>query len=206
MNPSLQPAEQPNTPVAPGVTPDIDPATFVPKETSVEADSIALDAIGELEAEEDTVGAAVPENEGVISTEALKPVQTDSVASSMPVPSDISAPVSVPAQTNSNPFPVQKNSPKKRILTLIAAVVLFGAGVAGFFVWQSMQNNNSHNTIQETTGNQPGGTSTNASANTPADTETSVNDAADSLTTTADSINDTSYDDATLSDTTLYGN
>ena len=106
-------------------------------------------------------------------------------------------------QTNTDPFAAQKKkkSSKKLIIILIAAIVLIGGGVASYFVWQSMQTSTPVETT-DTTGNQPGGTT----QPTTTDTETSVNDSATLLQTETDAIDDTIYDDSSLSDTTLYGN
>jgi len=106
-------------------------------------------------------------------------------------------------QTNTDPFAAQKKkkSSKKLIIFLIAAIVLISGGVASYFVWQSMQTSTPVETT-DTTGNQPGGTT----QPTTTDTETSVKDSATLLQTETDAIDDTIYDDSSLSDTTLYGN
>jgi len=226
MNPTPQTPEEEKT-IQIGSTPSIDPATFVPEQSSAEADEIALEAIGVLEAEEGTSRVIHPQEEEPILADIPQPVEPstsfDQIATPLVSPepeptlsnTDSTAPASVvapfgvantlqeePFQTNSNPFPKQKKSLKKLIIILIAAIVLIGGAVAGYFVWQSMQSDAIVETSESATGDQPGGTVTTNTT----DTEASVNDAADALETDADAIDDTVYDDNSLSDTTLYQN
>jgi len=108
-----------------------------------------------------------------------------------------------PVQTNTDPFAEQKKkkSSKRLVIILIAAIVLIGGGVASYFVWQSMQTTNPVE-ITDTSGDQPGGTT----QPTTTDTEASVTGSANSIQAETNAIDDTIYDDSSLSDTTLYGN
>jgi hypothetical protein len=219
--------------------PNVDPATFVPEDSSPEADLAALEAIGVLEAEESTAKVleeahAVPTLSDVptpvpvtvptpppapVTVEIPKEVIQEEHLSSSDTPfkafqsdsptTDVnnaifaSALNDAPVQTNTNPFADQKKkkSSKKLIIILIAAIVLIGGGIASYFVWQSMQDTTVVETTN-TTGDQPGGTSQPETT----DTEASVTDSANLLQSETSAINDSVYDDSSLSDTTLYGN
>lgn len=155
MNPT---PEEPRTAPIDGSTPVLNPATFVPKESSPEADLVALEAIGTLEAEEGTSKIVQPaEIIPPVVVEVMTPFvpEQPTIASkdapSAQVPKDSSA------QTNSNPFPKLTKSPKKLVIILIAIVALIGGAVAAYFISQSVQPINSTVNTETTTGNQPGG-------------------------------------------------
>jgi len=221
--------EEPNTTPTGGTQPQYNPSTFVPENSSPQADVAALEAIGALEAEEDTSRFTQPIQptteplqpsqfaqpistaqsaqpvEPVQPTEALIEPMTPFVSEQPTVtPQDVPLTAAVPAsplQTNSDPFVKQKKSSKKLVIILIAAIVVIGVAVAGYFVWQSTQTTGATETTDSTNGNQPSGT-----IPTPTDTESSVNSSATSLEEGANSINDSGYADTALSDETLYEN
>ena len=221
--------EEPNTTPTGDTQPNYNPSTFVPENSSPQADVAALEAIGALEAEEDTSRFTQPTRptteplqpsqfaqpvstvqpaqpvEPVQPTEALIDPMTPFVSEQPTVtPQDVPLTAAVPAgplQTNADPFVKQKKSSKKLVIILIAAIVLIGMVVAGYFVWQSTQTTGATETTDSTNGNQPGGT-----IPTPTDTESSVNSSATSLEEGANSINDSGYADTALSDETLYEN
>jgi len=223
------------------MNPKVDPASYVPEESSPEADLAALEAIGVLEAEESTakileeahavptlsdvpaptplpVSQPTPPPAPVVVEIPKEVIQKEQLSSSdtpfKAFPDDpTSATVSstgfgsalseAPVQTNADPFAEQKKkkSSKKLIIILIAAIVLIGGGVASYFVWQSSQTSTPVEATN-TTGDQPGGTT----QPTTTDTEASVTNSANLLQTETNAIDDTVYDDSSLSDTTLYGN
>jgi len=216
-------------------SPKVDPATFVPEDSSPEADLAALEAIGVLEAEESTSRileeahavptlSEVPEPTPVhvaaptpplapIEVEMPKEVIQEEQLSSSDTPfkafpsEDTTAGITAalneaPVLTNTNPFASQKQkkSLKKMVIILIAAIVLIGGAVAGYFVWQSTQNTSTV-APQIDSGNLPSGP-----VETPTDTEARVNASAAAIENDINSTDDTVYDDNSLSDATLYGN
>jgi len=224
--------EEPKTPLTGDTKPTLDPKTYVPEDSSPQTDSAALDAIGALEAEEDTIRPIqptqssqavtpapeqlvvvdvmtpfVPEQPTVVAEDVVTPETPESTTSD----SETVFPVlpinpagtlqDSPTQTNSNPFPEQKKSTKRLVIVLIAVAVLIGAAVAGYFMWQAAQSNSSDDGLQNNS-SQSGA----PLAPTPTDTESNVNASATSLEQGVDSIDDSAYDDSTLSDEALYDN
>jgi hypothetical protein len=222
MNPTQQ---NPNTTPTDDDSQNTASPTYVPEATP-EEDAAALQAIEALEAEDTSVNIAEPTPmpsspiETPTTPQQAQPTAftaqpignnapeqpTESISSS-PIAPEIPASAAIagvlssaPAETNNHPFPNQKKSSKKLILLVVALILLIGAGVAGYFAWQSMQTDNSNNTSQSVTGgDQPGGT-------TQTDTEADVTEDAAALEADADSMDNSSLEDSSLSDTTLYEN
>jgi|GEM_PF-3262223 len=239
MNPTFQTPDEPKKIIV-NSAPGVDPATFIPQESSPEADLLALEAIGVLEAEEGTSKVIHPQEEAPTLADIPEPVAIEEkepdttfedtatplispelVQPPQPAPEliivDSTAPESLPLsastdiagalkeeafQVNANPFPKQKKSSKKLIIISLAAIVLIGGLLAGYFVWQSMNTEDTTETSQNATGDQPGGIIVTDTT----DTEASVNEAADALAGDSEAIVDTTYSDSSLSDTTLYEN
>ena len=240
MNPS---SKDPNFKLPDDNTQNLDPITYVPEDSSPEADIEALRAIGALEAEEDTIRtvtppqAVIPEEveetppvasdapqvvdvmtpfvsaEPTVSAEEaiVESTELDTKEEPSILPIEPIAPIvplgssnimqDAPVQTNVNPF-AKKKSSKKMIIILIAAIVLIGGSIAGYFVWQSMQSDDSEEATQSITGDQPGGTVKTDTT----DTESSINNTANALEKDADAVDDSAYADSVLADTTLYDN
>jgi hypothetical protein len=216
MNPL--PEEPKPTPTG-DIKPALDPATYVPKDSSPQADLAALEAISALEAEEGTsrpvlhaqtiqptqpVQFAQPTQEALPAVDVMTPFvpEQPSIVAEDVLSGNLSQPAAIAPQTNSDPFPVAKKSSKMLILVLIAIVVLIGGAIAGYFVWQSMQLGDSNQTSESTNSTQPDGPTIPA----PTDTESSVNESATSLEQGANTIDERAYDDKALSDATLYEN
>lgn len=128
----------------PELKPMLDPATFVPKNSSPQADLAALEAIGALEAEEDTskvARAAQPVEEIPpvidIMTPFVSEQPTIAVKDVLSVEASKNVPMQ-PVQTNTDPFVKQKKSSKTLILILIAVIVLIGGAAAAYFTWKSI--------------------------------------------------------------------
>ena len=173
--------EEPNTVPVGNAKPAPKPITYVAENSTPQTDLAALQAIGTLEAEEDT--SSMPR--ATIPTQPFQPpapvestvdVMTPFVPEQPTIVAEDMPPVNTlqagPAQTNSDPFPKQNKSMKKAILILIAATVLIGGIVVGYFVWQSMQANNQTETSESTNGSLPSGTV----VDTPSDTQTTQNE------------------------------
>lgn len=172
--------EEPNTTPTGNTKPAPEPITYVAENSSPQTDLAALQAIGTLEAEEDTSSMPRP----TIPAQPFQPsapveptvdVMTPFVAERPTIVAEDMPPVSplqaVPAQTNFDPFPQQTKSIKKAIILLIAAIVLIGGVVVGYFVWQSMQASSQTETSESTNGSLPSGTV----VDTPSDTQTTQN-------------------------------
>jgi hypothetical protein len=134
----------------------LDPATFVPQESSPEADLVALEAISALEAEEGTSEVVEPAQVVPPVVDVMTPFVPEQPTVTTKDVLSASAPKDNLAQTNSNPFPKPTKSPKKLVIVLIAIVALIGGAVAAYFIWQSVQPINSTINTETTTGNQPG--------------------------------------------------
>ena len=141
MNP---PTEEPKTTSIGTPEPVLNPATFVPDGSSPQADEAAMQAIGALEAEEDTT--ASPSNAAVQSTAAVPPSTllpldkvTQPAQDTKPIVNE-TAPLATqqPAKVNTDPFAKQEKSSKTLILAVFAAIVVIGGGVAAYFAWQTM--------------------------------------------------------------------
>jgi hypothetical protein len=117
-------------------TPVPNPATFVPENSSPQADVAALQAIGALEAEEDTTAQDMPPTVTVMTP--FVPEQPLIAPKDVPSAETLQNGITQPAQTNTNPFAKQEKSSKPFVLIIIAAIVLIGAVVAAYFAWQSM--------------------------------------------------------------------
>ena len=205
MNPPSQNPEEPANTPAENPIPVLNPATFVPDGSSPQADLAALDAIATLETEEDTTARTQYAQTAPIEVDPMTPfvpeqptITAGNILSDEPLQAS-------PAQLNTNPFTQKAKSPKKLILALIVAIVLIGGAVAGYFVWKSTQTTSAAVSSKSNTGNQPGGTTT-TTAKTPTDTASSVNSAATALEQDANNVDDSAYNDTTLSDATLYQN
>lgn len=172
--------EEPNTTPTGNTKPTPEPITYVAENSSPQTDLEALQAIGTLEAEEDTSSMprptipaqpfqpTAPVEPTVDVMTPFVPERPAIVAQDMPSVNTLQA---VPAQTNVDPFPKQTKSIKKAIIILIAAIVLIGGVVVGYFVWQSMQASKQIETSESANGELPTGTE----VNTPSDTQTTPN-------------------------------
>jgi hypothetical protein len=94
-----------------------------------------------------------------------------------------------------------KKSSKKQLIVLVTLLFLAAALTGAYFAWESMQND----TAQDTPTTQPT-ESPAVVAPVSTDSNGSVSEAADSIDTYANGLSENIYQDASLSDATLYAN
>jgi len=230
--------DQNNKPVSnalPGTSPKVDPATFVPEDSSPEADQAALEAIGVLEAEEST-------------SQTLEQAHTTPTLTDIPEPTPVppatptppSAPVAVevpkevlqeerlsssdtpfkafPSNENSSGFPGALNQApvltntdpfavqKQKKSSKKLIIILIAAIVLIGGAVAGYFVWQSMQSEPTVTPQTTTGDQPGGTVETPTDTQDSVNTRATVIETDANSTDDTVYDDSSLSDATLYGN
>ncbi|MFZ1302212.1 MAG: hypothetical protein WAQ27_06605 [Candidatus Microsaccharimonas sp.] len=224
MNPSTDPTTNPSGDDALNTN----PTPVVIPESNTEIDPATLQAIEALEAEDTPITDSVTTDAPTVAVETpvptapTTPVTVLDVANSpddatVVQPSADTQPEAAPliaaapiVQATTDSLATPSGTPKKshkKLAIIIAAVVIFlGLAIGGYFIWQSIQPaEQAETTQQQTSGNptdQPGG-DVQASES---DTDTSVTDAADQLESDTETLDDSGYEDATLSDTSLYQN
>jgi len=140
----------------------------------------------------------IPTNSLESSAEPVTSVPTDEPAADLNKSLSEEAPVPN-ATTNFQPFAQGKKSPNKTRIILIVVIALLVLGVGGYFGWQYWQSQTvTPAVVQPPTDETPDET-------LPAvDTEASVTETATDMQTQLDGIDNSEYDDATLSDSVLY--
>jgi hypothetical protein len=174
-----------------------------PPLSSPASDAAALQAIEALEAESNELPES-PSETPIPATPATPPVTQATqapVMTSSPAP-DIAASLNeeptAPASTEFQPFAGKKKSAKKPLIIIAAILVVIGLGIGGYFGWQYLQSqNNTTAPIQNVPEEEISGEGTEP-------TNTSLSEDITEIETELDTIEDTEYDDETLSDETLY--
>jgi uncharacterized protein HemX len=179
--------------------------------SSPSSDAAALQAIEALEAESNelpespSMAAAQPNSVTPSATPIVQTPEAPVVAtptSSTPAP-DIAASLkeapATPTSTEFQPFAGKKKSSKKPVIIVAIILLVIGLAVGGYFGWQYLQSqNNTPAPIQ----NIPADQTPEEDTNEP--TEASLSDDITEIEAELDAIEDTEYDDETLSDETLY--
>jgi hypothetical protein len=223
MNPSIEPYDSANKP----------PTPSTPPMSSSSSDAAAMQAIEALEAEsnglpevETPTPAVAPVSTPLSTTPTpvstpTMPVETPEVPivpnSSPQSPPEpvIASPAGEPvadlnkslseeapvpnATTNFQPFAQGKKSSSKTRIVLIVVVILIVLGAGGYFGWQYWQSQTVTPAVI-----QPPADSTPDETVPSVDTEASVTETATDIQTQLDGIDDSDYQDATLSDSVLY--
>jgi len=215
--------------------PKVDPATFVPKDSSPEADLAALEAIGVLEAEESTSRIREEAEEVPTLTDAPAPTP---VPAATPTPPPAPVTVEIPQEviqeehlsSSDTPF---KAFPSDDNSTGIAAALSEAPALTNTNPFASQKQKKSSKKliiiliaavvliggaiagyfIWQSMQSESTVTPLTTTGDLPGgtvepttDTEASVNAKATGIETDINSTDDTIYDDNSLSDTTLYGN
>ena len=96
----------------------------------------------------------------------------------------------------------KKKSRTKLFVVVGSVIILLALAAAGYLFWQTFQVADPTEAVQQS------GSNNNPLVEAPAnaDTEASVNETATSIETEVNTLDDTPYDDSTLSDKTLYEN
>ena len=178
--------------------PEPEPVVATPLETPTEIVPYPVETIPSIDGVSDVPVEVVPEESIEIEEPVVEP---ETPASPTPVAAAIASALQEPDPVEEPQLKPKKKSRTKLFLIVGGVIILLTLAVAGYFVWQSLQVEDPIEAAQ-TTGNQTQSTDTNNTN----DTEAIVNDAANSIESETDAIDDSSYADSTLSDTTLYEN
>lgn len=189
-----------------------------PEVSSPEADAAAFQVIEALEVEE-TAGEGVTPAEVTSSQQIPVTTKPEPIIPASPAPESLSpqtpsdpepfTPAPTPlmgvADTSASPnqpdpFAVQPKKSKKGLIIIIAVILLIGASVGAYFIWQSLQPASSTQSETPTGGSAPGPAD---DEDTSGDTEESVTNDATSIEEDVNGLNDSEYEDSTLSDSTL---
>jgi hypothetical protein len=183
-----------------------------PPLSSPASDAAALEAIEALEAESNQFPEAPDETTPAASnitptpsttpTPEVAPVvvpEDPAPSSSAPAP-DIAASLKEHAATSPTefqPFTKKRSISKKTVIIIIAGLLLIALVIGGYFGWQYIQSQNNATPAmiipeKETT------------EDTVLTDETAITEAITEIESELDGIEDTEYEDATLSDETLY--
>ena len=104
----------------------------------------------------------------------------------------------VPTKTDAfQPFAEPKKSPKKMFVILVSVIVALALGVGGYFGWQYLESQKTPVPVQSDNSETP------APSATIDDPET-VNGDIETIETDLENIDDSNYQDSTLSDASLY--